>query len=81
MTVFARAMTCLTLIDFSYGEHAVDVDRIMRFLGPNLVEFCSNIMNRSVFCAAPQYCTKLKTLRLNRIGGANRVSVSIALEG
>ena len=81
LTVFAKNVTSLSLIDFGYGENVVDIDRIMRFLEPNLDRFCSNIINKSVVCATREYCTKLKTLRLNRIGGANRVSVSLALVG
>ena len=79
LTVFAKTVTSFSLIDFGYGEHAVDIYRIMRFQGPNLGEFCSNIMNKSVVCATCEYRTESKTLRLNRFGGANRVSVSLAL--
>ena len=60
---------------------AVDIDRIMRFLGPNHVEFSSSIWNRSIAYPTSEYCTKLNTLRLSRIGGVNRVSVSLALVG
>ena len=77
LKAFVEVVTSLSLIDFGYYEHAADIDRIMRFLGPNLVEFSSNITNRSIVYATHEYCTKLKTLRLNCIGGANRVSVSL----
>ena len=81
LTVFAKNVTSLSLIDFGHGENVVDIDRIKRFLGPNLDGFCSNIINNSVVCATREYCTKLKKLPLNRIGDANRVSVSLALVG
>ena len=81
LTVFAKTVTRFPLKDFGYGEYAVDIDRIMRLLGPNLIEFCSNIMNKSVVCATHEYCTKLKTLRLNLIGSANRVSALLSLVG
>ena len=53
----------------------------MRFLGPNLVELSSNVTNRSPVYVTSNYCTQLRTLRLNRIGGANRVSVLLVSEG
>ena len=74
LTVFAKTVTSLSRGYFGYGEHAVYIDRIMKFLGPNLVEFSSSITNRSGVCATREYCTKLKTLRLNLISGANRVT-------
>ena len=39
LTVFAEAVTSLLIVDFGYDEHAADIDRIMKFLGPNLLEF------------------------------------------
>ena len=81
LTVFAEAVTSFSLIDFGYDKYAADIDQIMGFLGPNLVEFSSNITNRSRVYATREYCTKLKTLRLNCIGGANRVYVSLAFTG
>ena len=78
LTVFAEAATSLSLIDFGYDEHAAGIDRIMRFLGPNLVEFSSNVTNRSLVYATRECCTQLKILRLNRVGGANLVSISLA---
>ena len=71
LAVSAKTVTSLSLMDFGYGEKAVDIDQVMRFRGLNLVEFSSNITNRSNVCAPGEYCTKFKTLRLNHIGGAN----------
>ena len=81
LTVFAKTVTSLSLIDFGYGEHALDINRVLGFIGPNLVEFSSNIMNGSIVYAKREYGTKLKTLRLYCITGANRVSLSLALQG
>ena len=71
LTVFATTVISLSVIDFGYALHAADFDRIMRFLGPNLVEFSSNVTNRSMAYATHEYRTKLKTLRLNSIHVAN----------
>ena len=75
-TVFAKSVTSLSLINFDYDKYAADIDRIMRFLVPKLVEFSSNVMNRLIVYATPEYFIKLRTLRFNRIGNVNRVSVS-----
>ena len=71
LAVFAKTVTSLSVINFDYDLHAADFDRIMRFLGPNLVDFCSNVTNRSMAYAIREYRTKLETLRLNNITGAN----------
>ena len=63
LTVFAKTVTSLSLIDFGYGEHALDIDRVMGFLGPNLVEFSLNITNGSIVYSKREYCSKLKKLR------------------
>ena len=81
LTVFAKTVASLSLIDFGYDEHPADIDRIQRFQEPNPVEFSSNVTNLSLVYVTSEYCTQLKTLRLNRIRGANRVSVSLASEG
>ena len=39
--------------------------------------YSSHITNRSIVYATGEYCAKLKKLRLNRIAGANRVSLSL----
>ena len=33
LTVFAKTVTSLSLICFGYGEHALDIDRVMVFHG------------------------------------------------
>ena len=68
---FTKIVTSLSLIDFGYGEHAVNIDQVMKFIVPNLVEFSLNITNRSIVYATGEYCTKLKTSRLNLIESAN----------
>ena len=73
LIVFAEAVNSLSPIDFGNDEHAADIDRILRFLGPNLVEFTLNFTCRSIVYATREYCTKFKTLRLNCIGSQSSI--------
>ena len=66
LTASAKTVTSLLLMNFGYDEHAADIDRIMIFLGRNIVAFSSKVTNRSLVYVTSEYCNQLKTLRLNR---------------